>query len=182
MHIEVYLHTHTRKRPCTCAHVDFEAIPSISSAFFLLIGPIFSPIKPVIALGNKKSINPVSVNKTTLVWQEAAFLVADNMLWVFARVGITYYKKNTTKVNSSVSFFLNWYGCYSFSCCLHSLKAALPSTTTALVSSKNVHRLNFINTVFSFISSSFCLPLSLFLFFSSSAPVSVFSPGVGRHQ
>lgn len=56
--------------------------------------------------------------------------------------------------------------CYSFSWCLHSLKAALPSTTTtALVSSKNVHRLNFINTVFSFISSSFCLLLSLFLLF-----------------
>lgn len=98
MHMKVYLHTHTRGNGV--AHVLMWTVkPSRLSPlpFSFSSGPIFSPIKPVIALGNKESINPVSANKTTLVWQEAAFLVADNMLWVFAWVGITYYKKKQPK-------------------------------------------------------------------------------------
>lgn len=85
MHMKVYLYTHTHGNGL--AHVLMWTLkPSRLSPlpFSFSSGPIFSPIKPVIALGNKESINPVSANKTTLVWQEAAFLVADNMLWVFA--------------------------------------------------------------------------------------------------
>lgn len=64
---------------------------SVSSTCSPSMGPIFSPIKSLIALGNKESINPVSANKAPAVWQEAAnmqqspaLLVVDIMLCLLA--------------------------------------------------------------------------------------------------
>lgn len=80
------------------------------------MGPIFSPIKSLIALGNKETINPVSANKTPAVWQEAAntqqspaLLVVDNMLCVLVCVqasGGIFMKRITANEKSS--------GCGSF--------------------------------------------------------------------
>jgi len=79
---------------CTFATVDLALITflflSVSSAWYISKGHIFSSIKSLIALGYKKSIKPVTADEITDVCQEAAnrqrpppFLVVDNMLSMF---------------------------------------------------------------------------------------------------
>lgn len=64
-------HPHAHQQPC----IPPPPPPKTCSVFStcpLSAGPIFSPIKSLIALGNKESINPVSANKAPAVWRNAA--------------------------------------------------------------------------------------------------------------
>lgn len=51
----------------------------LSGQCSLSVGPIFSPIKSSIALGNKESINAISPNKTPAVWQDNS---PQQYLWI----------------------------------------------------------------------------------------------------
>lgn len=71
-----HTHTNAQRHYCTYATEDLALktflFLSASSTRSRSMGPIFSPIKSLIALGNKDSINSVSANKTPAVWSQAA--------------------------------------------------------------------------------------------------------------